>query len=597
VVIMKILTILLICLPLALLAVQVDVSVNKYTLATDDQLELTLKVSDSARMNISEPAPPSIPLFSFRNVTSSSASSMILNGARLNSEFSQTYRFIYFPQKEGSSAVPSFEVKVNNRVYRTREIALKVVKGQHKPPAQSGPAVPGFDPFAFDEPDFWDTPENYSTDVRLLVLPESQTVYRGFPAIVSYYLYSESVVRSFNLDAENDFSGYGKSTYEQPSMLNYEDVRFTGKPYKRALIKRLAIMPNAEGKLQVPQLEGVARMFSYGYSNQNLVSQAGYLNVLPLPKDDVPQGFTGAVGNFKLSQSLSKHEIGLGEALTFTLKIQGRGNFNQFAAPVFNSGQGFQVSPPMVVDNLTAGIEGTRTYYYTLVPQNKGEYRLPDLKFVWFGNDAGKYQVYHSPQEMIKVTSTPVLSYLNRMWEPHNRWTIYPKVSKRSYPPYIPIARQPWYWILVALVLTGTAGVSVYALEQKLKNLAPEKYARKKADSILQHYMKQAFAAAKGLSPEFYPLAEKALFDYLAAKFSLPKHLSTTEKMEALRLLEVPSELVESLNRFLSSCSAARFRPESDRATDINNDLELIKQIIAGFAKLGKTDFSGGDRA
>jgi len=89
---MKHFILLIMLIPLALNALKVDVSVNKSTLSTSDQLELTLKISDTNRMNVSEPQPPQIPLFTFRNMTSSSASSVALNGAKLISEFSETYK-------------------------------------------------------------------------------------------------------------------------------------------------------------------------------------------------------------------------------------------------------------------------------------------------------------------------------------------------------------------------------------------------------------------------------------------------------------------------------------------------------------------------
>ncbi len=93
-------TILLIMLfPLMLSALKIDLSVNKYVISTNDQLEVTLKITDSDRIKVVEPTPPSIPLFSFRNMTSGSSSSVVFEGTKLVSEFSETFRFFYFPLK------------------------------------------------------------------------------------------------------------------------------------------------------------------------------------------------------------------------------------------------------------------------------------------------------------------------------------------------------------------------------------------------------------------------------------------------------------------------------------------------------------------
>ncbi|HNV92546.1 MAG TPA: BatD family protein [Candidatus Cloacimonas sp.] len=582
-------TILLIMLfPLMLSALKIDLSVNKYVISTNDQLEVTLKITDSDRIKVVEPTPPSIPLFSFRNMTSGSSSSVVFEGTKLVSEFSETFRFFYFPLKTGKTTIPSFQVKVNGRFYSTREINIEVVKGTSKAPSQSAPSYPNFGAFGFDEPDSWDDREQWIGDSFLLAIPQEQTIYRGFPTIVSYYLYTDEMVRSFNLENEIDSDGYGKSTYEQPSVLNYENVNLNGKQYKRALIKRLAIIPNKEGRLQAPILEGYARLYRFSYSNKTLRSEGGIINVLPLPKNNVPASFGGAVGDFKISYSLSRKELSLGETITFTLKIKGRGNFNQFSAPEFASGKGFQVSTPMVIDNLKAGIEGERTYYYTLIPQDKGSYELPELSFTWFDNYSGSYKTYRSPKEMIKVSSANVLSYFNRLRQSKTPKAMLPKVVKKHFPPYVPYVQQPWYWILVLLIFAFSLFVAFFALDSKMKRDNPERYASLKAEKVLLRYLKPATLAAKNLSLEFYPLAEKALFEYLASKYKLSNRLSTKEKLQALSQENIPDWLLEEIQLFLNHSQAARFMPESERAVNLDEDLNRIRKIFNGFTRLGK---------
>jgi hypothetical protein len=519
-------------------------------------------------------------------MTSSSSSSVSFMGTKKVAEYTQEYSYIYFPQKEGKTTIPSFSVRVNNQEYKTRPIEISIVPATNPSPGsgQASPSVPG--PFGFSLPDFWQEEPRESGNTMLIALPETQYVYMGFPAVVSYYLYTDEMVRSFNLEDEKDAPGYGKSTYEQPTMLNYEDVRYQGKSYKRALIKRLAIMPNQEGTLQAPKMQGIARLYSFGYLNKSLQSSGGTIVVRPLPANNVPAGFSGAVGNFKVSHTLSKTELALGEALTFTLKIQGRGNFNRFSAPAFAAGKGFQVSSPVVMDNLNAGIEGTRTYYYTLIPQHKGEFKIPDLAFAWFDHDQAEYRKYAMPDQLIEVKAANVLSYLNRIWEPQSPRSMHPRISRDKYPVYIAYASQAWYWVLVSLILLGSVLASLKAYDTKLKRKSPELYATKQAGRILHKYMKHATNAAQSLSPEFYPLAEKALFDYLAVKYKLANHLSTDEKISQLREFGIPLELIQEMQHFLQSCQQARYMPEADRAVNLQEDLALLQKIISGFSRL-----------
>lgn len=570
----------LLILPFLLGAVRVHSSVNKNTLSLNDQLEYTIKISDSSRLNISEPSPPKIPLFTFRNMTSGSSTAMSIINGKLTATYEHSFRFYYFPQKPGSSAIPAQTVKVSNRSYQTQAHQLTVVKGAPAKPAQPAPAFPTPFNFGFDDEDYWPNRADSGAGTFLKAVPEIQYVYRGFPAIVSYYLYTDEMVRSFNLEEEHDSPGYGKSTYEQPSMLNYENVRHNGKNYKRALIKRLSIIPNQEGTLEAPRLEGNARLYSFGYLNKNLSSTGGRIVVRQLNRDKAPQGFSGAVGNLKISHSISKTQLALGEALTFTLKIQGRGNFNQFTAPEFAAGKGFQVSIPMVSDNLNAGIDGTRIYYYTLIPQQKGELDLPPLSFTWFAHDKAEFNTWKLPSTKVKVTGAHVLSYLNRVLEPSVPRSMNPKLGTGKLRSYVPYVERAWYWVLLLLITAGIVLTVALAILKKARSRNPEKFARLSTERTLQRYMKQASAAARDLSLDFYPLAESSLWKFLDARYHLPNRLSTEEKINRLESFLAPDQL-DKLRQFLANCTAARYMPAENVAYNISADLELLHQIVA----------------
>jgi len=570
----------LLMIPILMQAVTVSSGVNKNTLSLADQLIYTIKITDSSRISVSEPAPPKIPGFTFRNMTSGSSNMVSINGLKSVSEHSQTYDYYYTPQKTGSTTINPVEIKIGNRFYRTQTHQITVVPGAKSAPAQPAPAFPFAFPFDYDQQSPWDDPQAMGSNTFLMAVPETQTVYRGYPAIVSYYLYTDEIVRSFNLEEEHDSPGYGKTTYEQPSMLNYEDVRYNGKSYKRALIKRLVIIPNRDGELQAPQLEGVARLYSFGYMNKSLRSTGGQILVRPLPRESAPQDFGGAVGNFEISSSLSKHQVALGEAITLTLKISGKGNFNQFTAPEFNSGKGFRISKPMLADNLTAGIEGTRICYYTIIPQNKGELSLPELKFTWFAHDKGSFNTWKLPPAVIKVTGAHVLSYLNRMLEPGTPRSMYPKLSKRSYPPYVSLPGSIWYWLAMGAILVLSATESYLVVTRKHQRLHPDSYARKNADRILSKYMKHATRAGENQSPDFYPLAETALWNYLNTKYKLPNRLSTAEKISRLQDYGFTAELLHDLGEFFAHCTVARYMPPNDLAVNIIRDVELLQSLV-----------------
>ena len=131
----------------------------------------------------------------------------------------------------------------------------------------------------------------------------------------------------------------------------------------------------------MPILTGQAQFL--GFLNKTISSKPCWINVKPLPSG-APAGFTGAVGNFTVSQSVSSTKLNLGDALTFTINISGRGNFSQFTAAPFPNVDKFQVSAPYIQDKLANVIEGTRFIHYTLLPRETGELTIPGYTFSWF---------------------------------------------------------------------------------------------------------------------------------------------------------------------------------------------------------------------
>jgi hypothetical protein len=550
-------------------------SVNKTRLSIHEQVQLTLKVAGSQSVQFSEPTAPQVPGLSFRNMLSSSSSSTSFINGRMQSERSRSFTYIYTPLRTGQITIPGFNLKIAGKVYTTNPITIEVVDSPRPAAPQYSP-----DPFSYPFIDEWDEPYRGAGESLILCLPQSQTVYRGEPAIVSYYLYTDQSVRSFNLEDEKDWGGYGKAVYQQPTMLNFEDVTFRGERYKRSLLKSMVLFPQGTGRLQAPTLTGSMRLFDYGYLNKQVVSQPAYIEVDPLPSG-APEGFTGAVGSFSVSDNYSADQVNLGEAVTYTLKIRGRGNFSQFTAPAYPRQASFQISEPMAQDQLGTAIEGTRNIHYTVVPQQTGEFRLSGVRFSWFDTDAGEYRSFSPNRQSLRVKPANVLSYFSGILQSDRPKSLNPLLAKASYPAFRLYASRFWWWLAVILILCSIPASAIIARERRLRNADPLAYARKYAAKVLDRHLAEASAAAKGLSADFYPLAQSGLIDYLARKYQIPKGLSTDELIEALADTPMPPETVGSLRRFLTLCQEARFKPGGVQAEMIAEDLARLKNLVS----------------
>lgn len=580
----RIYLLLILLMPLGISALTVSASVNKNRLSLSDRLEYTLQIKSENRIDISEPQPPRIEGFSFVNMSSSMRSSTSIVNFRAQHEYIQKYSYSYVPLKEGTVTIPVVSIKVGNKVYTTTEIPVTVVKGSPSP-SQSNPSSPGGSVFNDPGLPYRAFGDNGST--MLLTLPRKQTVYKGQPTILSYYLYTDQMVRSFNLDDEKDFPGYGKSVYEQPNSLDYEVVNYNGKRYQRALIKKIVLVPNTEGELRVPELHGSARIYEFGYMSQPLRSQDAWLEVKPLPQEDIPEDFMGAVGSFEISEDISATRINLGEAITYSLRIAGDGNFNHFGNPRFPDNAA-QVSSPMVVDKLKAGIEGSRVLYYTIIPTQKGELSLAPLRFSWFDYESGTYRTYSSKPYKIEVKSANVVSYFSGLLDSGKPQTLRPMLSRDSYPTYKNYLKSLWYWLLVASILFGTA-VAVFFSKQRIKRMRePEEYAKMRANKVLKLYLLEAEKAARDSSAEFYSLAENNLMRYLSDKYGISIGLSSSQKLELLADKHIPEDLLHKTRDFIGSCQLHRFAPYQPGEADIQRDLALLRQLVTDFSRLGE---------
>ena len=558
-----------------------SVTVNAYlkedVITLSDQLQLVLEITSDKQVKVIAPPAPQIPGFSFRNVVGSTYIDYSLVNKNLFTKYIQTFTYIYIPQKTGTFTIPSFKVKVEKKEYYTPPLTVQV-KESSPPPQKQYNLSPFLNPFG----DELFNPNLIEGEVFLLCIPETDLAYVGEPVIISYYLYTEQAVEAFYAESEKDFEGYGKAVFLQPSSLKYESSIYNSKSYKRALIKQDVIFPHKAGRLQMPILTGQAQFL--GFLNKTISSKPCWINVKPLPSG-APAGFTGAVGNFTVSQSVSSTKLNLGDALTFTINISGRGNFSQFTAAPFPNVDKFQVSAPYIQDKLANVIEGTRFIHYTLLPRETGELTIPGYTFSWFDTTSGVYKTFQGAPQEIKVHQANVLSYFSGLLEKDKPQALYPLLNLEYYPDFKNYSTEPWFWLILALCAISLIISSLVARENRLKELEPVAYAQKTAHRILNKYLKKATEAAEKLSLDFYPLAEIGLMDYLARKYGVSKSLPTPELIDALRTKGMPLELLEQLEQFLLLCQKARFMPGGAEAEKLDEALHQLRSLVQALSR------------
>src|SRR3989449_3018525 len=126
------------------------------------------------------------------------------------------------------------------------------------------------------------------------------------------------------------------------------------------------------------------------------------LEVKPLPPK-APPSFSGAIGNFTMTTDAKPKSVQVGDPITVTAAISGRGNFDRVNAPEVEDERGWHKYPPSSKFNQDdeVGISGTKTFETVLSPNEKKQ-TLPVLALSYF--DPAKEQYMTLRSEPIAIT-------------------------------------------------------------------------------------------------------------------------------------------------------------------------------------------------
>jgi hypothetical protein len=127
------------------------------------------------------------------------------------------------------------------------------------------------------------------------------------------------------------------------------------------------------------------------------------LEVKPLPPN-APPSFSGAIGNFTMTTDAKPKGVPVGDPITVTTTIAGRGNFDRVNAPVIEDERGWHKYPPSskFKQDDEVGISGTKTFEMVLSPNEKKQ-TLPLLAFSYFDPVKAQYVSLHSEPISINV--------------------------------------------------------------------------------------------------------------------------------------------------------------------------------------------------
>jgi hypothetical protein len=139
----------------------------------------------------------------------------------------------------------------------------------------------------------------------------------------------------------------------------------------------------------------------------SLVTDTLYAESLPLPAENVPANFNGAVGDYNLTVAAGPTNLAVGDPITVHVQISGHGALDSLMLPGQTAWNNFKIYPPTskVETSDPLGLEGAKTFEEIVTPQNTDVHELPPFSFSFFDPDQKSYRTLTQPSVQLIVHS------------------------------------------------------------------------------------------------------------------------------------------------------------------------------------------------
>lgn len=437
--------------------VRVEATVEADEVALGEPFEFTVRVTAGEAYSVEKPALSGLDDFELLGSSKMENYSNQLKPGSGGMVFESTHQteFIYSlsPKKLGRFTVPAIEVQINGSIQRTKPIVLTVVEQLNRP-KMAGPKgkrpFPGNimeDPFGDEDdifnqllqqrqgllkqmmqnqmnpvnpqdmnqsenlfdPQFRTLPKNPNEAFFVQVETDKTEAFEGEQVTVAWSIYTRGRLESLDRVKFPDLRGFWKEIIEEVPALNFSPEIINGVEFQRALLAAHALFPIKPGtasidefkiksKVRVPTVGGfgMGKAFEYTKSSQRVM-----IKVKPLPIENKPKEFTGAVGSFDVNATVEKTTVPANEPFVLRVRFEGKGNAKLIELPALNL--------PGTLENYDTKSDskffknGTSFKEFTLliIPRAVGELEIPQMSFSFF--DPIKAEYYTKTVDPIKM--------------------------------------------------------------------------------------------------------------------------------------------------------------------------------------------------
>lgn len=547
--------------------------------------------------------------------TSTTSSIRSING-RTSMTITYTFSYILQSTREGSFGIGPATVMVDGKSYQSNSLTVQVQPGD-TPPSQQGQPGGTANPQTPGE----SGSQNDANDVFLKAFVSDANPYQGEGILVTYKLFTRVPIAQISISKLASFQGFwSQNQLKDNERFPQYNQTIDGEQYVVAEIRKIVLYPLKSGKLQIDPLEVecVAQVkrqtrqrtgdpffddffnnsfFSSSYATveKALKSNSLTIQVKPLPLENKPAGYGGAVGSFNFKSEIDHTKLKTNEPVTLKFTISGTGNIQLIEQMNVSFPPDFETYDPKIISDYrttSTGVTGTQSFEYLIVPRKPGNFTINPVTFSYFDLAKKQYVTLSSPTYDLTVEKgsgdANVMTYtgagkeeIQYIGSDIRHIENQPFRIRRTGAEFM----ASWnYFISLFIPVVLFFVLLVFLRKQSARRNDVILMKNRKATQIARKRLKKASEFLKSKKEvEFYEEISQALWGYLSDKFGIPRaELSMDSVNEALIGKQVSDEILSQFTSTLNDTEFARFAP-GDKTMKMDEiygkAMEIIEKI------------------
>jgi len=534
------------------LAATFTAALDRDTIAVGESATLSLRFEGGIPADV--PAVPSVPGLSIASIGQSSQFNFV-NG---QSSSIVAYNFLVRPAQPGEYTIPAISVVVDGQTLASQPRKLKVVK--------TGEATP--------------ESEIVGKNAFLKLVPAKNEIYLGEVLPVEIRLYARQGRWKQHPQLAQEGFTIG-NMIQQPVTKTLIDNQ-----YYSMLVYKTFVIPARTGQLTlgpvsmllaVPRPNARVNLFGeiVDWMDANLAAGPLTIEVRPLPSNDAPPDFNGAVGNYVLNATVSTNAVTVGDPITLTVQIAGHGPIESLSLPALDKWRDFKIYPPITRVETTDqfGLEGRKTFEQVVIPENAEVKELPPITFSFFDPEKKNYRTVTRPATPLvvrpgSIAPAPPTIVATAAQNPNEAKTVTDivHIKPRAGPLALirpPLIQQTWFVALQGVPLLAWLLASAWRRrEDKLANNPRLRRQREVAQTVREGLAELRRLADANRPEEFFAAVFRLLQDQLGERLDLPAPAITEAVLEErLGPRGVAAETLAALQGLFQTCNQGRYAP------------------------------------